>query len=168
MYILILSLLFVSSFMMARAFSFGMIHVAMHGYRKSECIERIVNEQKACDFINATYQMTITVINFFIVIGCLSFLFDVNLISTFSWIALVIIFSLYVTFFVVKNKLMIRYNLPNFYNDMIDYRSKQKVVTKDNDNEVDFIRSYQKTINQKTKMNIWFIISLILFLFIFK
>lgn len=164
----ILLLLLVSGFMMARAFSFGMIHITMHGYRQRECIERIVNEQKACDFINATYQMTITVINFFIVIGCLSFLFDVNLISTFSWVALVIIFSLYVAFFVVKNKLMIRYNLPNFYNDMIDYRSKQKVVTKDNDNEVDFIRSYQKTINQKIKMNIWFIISLFLFLYIFK
>jgi hypothetical protein len=91
----------------------------------------------------------------------------VKLISTFSWVALVIIFSLYVAFFVAKNKLMIRYNLPNFYNDMIDYRSKQKVVTQDNDNEVDFIRSYQKTINQKTKMNIWFIISLILFLYVF-
>lgn len=160
----ILLLLLVSGCMMARAFSFGMIHVTMYKYRKSECIERIVNEQKACDFINATYQFVVTIINFFICFGCL---FRTYAIETYNIVALAIISILYVTFFIIKNRLMIRYNLPNFYNDMVDYRSKQKVVSKDNDNEVDFIRSYQKTIYQKLKMNIWFIISLIIFLFIF-
>ena len=160
----ILSLLLVSGCMMARAFSFGMIHATMYGYRKSECIERIVNEQKACDFINATYQFVVTIINFFIFFGCL---FKTYAIETYNIVALAIISILYVVFFIIKNRLLIRYNLPNFYNDMVDYRSKQKVVTTDNDNEVDFIRSYQKTIYQKQKMNIWFIISLIIFLFIF-
>ena len=160
----ILLLLLVSGFMMARAFSFGMIHITMHGYRQRECIERIVNEQKACDFINATYQFIVTIINFFICFGCL---FKNYAIETYNIVALAIISILYVVFFIIKNRLLIRYNLPNFYNDMVDYRSKQKVVTTDNDNEVDFIRSYQKTIYQKQKMNIWFIISLIIFLFIF-
>lgn len=163
----ILLLLLVSSFMMVRAFSFGMTHVTMHGYRKSECIERIVNEQKACDFINATYQFIITLINLYIIGGCLLVLFESSFMNTFKIIALLTIFSVYVAFFIIKSKTLIQFNLPNFYNNMVDYRSKQKVVTKDNDNEVDFIRSYQKTINQKIKMNIWFISSLILFLYIF-
>ena len=133
----ILSLLLISGYMMVRAFSFGLIHATMYLYRKSECIERIVNEQKACDFINATYQFIVTIINFFICFGCL---FKTHAKETYNIVALAIISILYVVFFIIKSKLMIRYNLPNFYNDMIDYRSKQKVVTKDNDNEVDLAR----------------------------
>ena len=32
----------------------------------------------------------------------------------------------------------------SFYNNMVDYRSKQEVVTKDNDDEVDFLRTYRR------------------------
>ena len=50
---------------------------------------------------------------------------------------------------------------------MIDYRSKQKVVTQDNDNEVTFIRSYQKVMKHKRNINILYLAALAALLYIF-
>ena len=50
---------------------------------------------------------------------------------------------------------------------MIDYRSKQKVVTQDNDDEVSFIRSYRKVMKHKRDMNILYLISLATLLYYF-
>ena len=49
---------------------------------------------------------------------------------------------------------------------MIDYRSKQKVVTQDNDNEVTYIRSYQKVMKHKRNINILYLVSLAALLYI--
>lgn len=163
----IISLLLISSYMMVRAFSIGLVHITMYRHRTTECVERIVNEQKACDFINAAYQFSVTLINLYIVIGCLLQLFNSPFINIFTIIALLTIVSAYIAFFVIKSKTLIRFNLPTFYNDMVKYRLQLTVVTKDNDNEVDFLRSYRKILNQALKMNIWLVIFLILFLFIF-
>ena len=50
---------------------------------------------------------------------------------------------------------------------MIDYRSKQKVVTEDNDDEVSFIRSYRKVMKHKRDMNILYLMSLATLLYVF-
>ena len=51
-------------------------------------------------------------------------------------------------------------------NHMIDYRSKQKVVTEDNDYEVTFIRSYQKVMKHKRNIIILYLASLAALLYI--
>ena len=50
---------------------------------------------------------------------------------------------------------------------MIDYRSKQKVLTEDNDNEVSFIKSYEKVMKHKRNVNILYLMSLATLLYVF-
>ena len=164
---LILFLLCISGLMCFRAFSFAITHVSMYSYRDSMCIERIVKEQKACDFLNASYQFMITLMNLCLISTFIFMLCESNFINICIIASLIIVMFAYLSFFFIKIKLENKHNLYNFYNQMIEYRSKQKVVTKDNDNEVSFIKSYKKTLNQKIKINCWLIISFIILLWLY-
>jgi hypothetical protein len=131
------------------------------------CIERIVKEQKACDFLNASYQFIIILMNLCLISTFIFMLCESNFINICIIASLIIVMFAYLSFFFIKMKLENKHNLYNFYNQMIEYRSKQKVVTKDNDNEVSFIKSYKKTLNQKIKINCWLIISFIILLWLY-
>ena len=94
--------------------------------------------------------------------------FYTNSIRIFNISSIITISMCYMVYFVLRYKMETKYHLGNFYNNMIDYRSKQKVVTQDNDNEVTFIRSYKKVMKHKRNINILYLASLVSLLYIFR
>ena len=153
----VLSLFVLCAYFSLRAFSFAMTHISMYNYRAYECIERIVKQQKVCDLLNAVYQVFVMMVSMFFTIECILRFFNVNFVSTFYITCFLAITICFATYFILRVKMEVKYDLCNFYNHMIDYRAKQKVVTEDNDYEVSFIMSYRKTMNHKTKMNLWYV-----------
>ena len=92
--------------------------------------------------------------------------YDVDFLQTFETASLVVVGICYALFFVLRFRLEVKYDLRNFYNHMINYRLHQKVVTKENDYEVSFIRGYEKTTRHKLFANLWccvFVICLLLY-----
>ena len=156
----------ISVYFVLRAFSFLVMYIDLYGYRDIMCIERIVKQQKACDILNSVYQALVMLVSIHFVIESILLLFNTNSIRMFNISSIIAISICYITYFVLRFKMETKYHLGNFYNHMIDYRSKQKVVTQDNDNEVTFIRSYQKVMKHKRNINILYLASLIALLYI--
>jgi hypothetical protein len=143
------------------------MYVDIYNYRIKMCIERIVKQQKACDLLNAVYQSFIMLVTLGIAVNCLVFTFNIGSTRTFNTVSFIAITICYITYFILRMKMETRYDLCNFYNDMIDYRSRQKVVTQDNDDEVSFIRSYKKVLRHKRDMNILYLLSLSAQIYVF-
>ena len=131
------------------------------------CIERIVKQQKACDLLNTVYQAFVMLVSIHFAIECLQLYFNMNSISEFNIGSITTISICYIIYFILRFKMETKYNLGNFYNHMIDYRSKQKIVTQDNDNEVTFIRSYKKVMKHKRNINILYLASLAALLYMY-
>ena len=143
-----------------------MTYINIYGYRDKECIERIRRQQKACDVLNASYHIFVIIITICLSTGVILRMLDVGFIQIYDIASLIVIGICFVVFFVLKYKLELKYDLRNFYNHMTYYRSLQKVVTEDNDHEVSFIRGYEKTMKYKTFMNLWYVVSLALFMYL--
>ena len=164
-YIVLLTLC-LSLFVFLRSLTFALTYLSLYGYRDKECIERIRQQQKACDRLNASYHIFMM-----IVAACLSAAIilrksDVDFLQTFEIASLAVVGICYALFFVLRFRLEVKYDLRNFYNHMINYRLHQKVVTKENDYEVSFIRGYEKTTRHKLFANLWccvFVICLLLY-----
>lgn len=163
---IILLILCLSLFLFLRSLSFAMTYINIYGYRDKECIERIRHQQKACDILNASYHIFVIIITMCLSAGAVLRMLDVDFIQIYDIASLIVISICFVVFFVLKYKLEFKYDLRNFYNHMTYYRSLQKVVTKDNDYEVDFIRGYGKTLKYKTYMNLWYVVYLTLFMYV--
>ena len=161
---IVFSVLAVCAYLSLRAFSFAITHVSMYNYRVQECVERILEQQKACDLMNAAYQFFVMSVTACMVAEGVMLMLDASFMKQFNLVSFVVVTLSYVAFFVLKIKLEVKHGLRNFYNDMVDYRARQKVVTEDNDHEVSFIMSYRKTMNHKVKMNLWYVAFLALFL----
>ena len=163
---ILFSLFIFSVFIFARAFSFFAIHYSMYFQRDKMCIERIVKQQKASDFLNASYQLFISIIGLILIIACVMIMFNANCIKLFKLSSISLILLCYIIFFIIKYKIESMYDLHNCYVEMIDYRSKQEVVTQDNDNEVSFIKSYEKILKHKKIINIWVILALCILIWV--
>lgn len=162
---LLISIFCLSVYFLLRALSFVITHIDLYGYRDTMCIERIVKQQKACDLLNTVYQAFVVLISLHFAIECLQLYFNMGSIRMFNIASIIAISICYITYFILRSKMETEYHLDNFYNHMIDYRSKQKVVTQDNDNEVTFIRSYKKVMKHKRNINILYLVSLATLLF---
>lgn len=142
----------VGAVIVCRALSFSVIAWEMYTLREGMCIKRIVHEQKTCDFLIGFYHFLVVLIGLWLMImGGWEVFHNSAIPSEISmgipfW--LLVLFVLYFGLYIYLN---IGYDLTGFYNDMVDYRSKQEVVTKDNDNEVSFIRSFKRV-----KKHIWY------------
>ena len=154
---IIFLILCLSLFLSLRSLSFAITYLSIYGYRDKECIERIRRQQKACDVLNASYHIFVIIITICLSTGVILRMLDVGFIQIYDIASLIVIGVSFVLFFVLKYKLESKYDLRNFYNHMTYYRSLQKVVTKDNDYEVDFIRGYGKTMKHRTYANLWFL-----------
>ena len=154
-----------SVYFVLRAFSFLLMHIDLYNHRDNMCIERIVKQQKACDLLNTVYQAFVVLISLHFAIECLQLCLGMNT-RVFNIGSITTISIVYITYFILRFKMETKYHLGNFYNHMIDYRSKQKVVTQDNDNEVTYIRSYQKVMKHKRNINILYLASLAALLYI--
>lgn len=164
---LLLLIFSLSVYLFLRALSFLITCVDLYNYRDKMCIERILKQQKACDLLIAVYQTSVMTVSLYLSIECIQRFFNMNFGIVFNLMFFVAISICYITYCILRFKMEIKYDLCNFYNNMIDYRSKQKVVTQDNDDEVSFIRSYRKVMKHKRDMNILYLISLATLLYYF-
>ena len=160
-------ILCLSLFFSLRSLSFAMTYISIYGYRVKECIERILGQQKACDLLNAVYQFFVMLVSMYFAVEGILLLINKNFVKSFDITFFIAISICYITYFILRLKMETKYNLCNFYNHMIDYRSKQKVVTEDNDNEVSFIKSHEKVMKHKRNMNILYLMSLATLLYVF-
>ena len=156
----------ISIYFVLRAFSFLLRHIDLYNLRDTMCIERIVKQQKACDLLNTVYQVFVMLVSIYFATECVLLGVNMSSIRVFNIVFIIAISICYIAYFIVRTKMETKYHLGNFYNHMIDYRSKQKVVTRDNDYEVTFIRSYQKVMNHKRNIIILYLASLATLLYI--
>lgn len=155
------------AFILIRALSFVFMQIDFVKNCEKFCIERIAKEQKSCDKLIMAYHSFIMCVGTWISIIGFALLFKMNNFFIINIICFIILFIAYNIYFFLKQKYLIGNDLPNFYNNMIDYRSKQKVVTKDNDNEVNFIRSYRKIQKHFYFINFWMISSIIYLIIVY-
>ena len=166
-YLLVFIFCFIVYFVL-RAFSFLVMYIDLYGCRDIiMCIERIAKQQKACDLLNSVYQAFVMLVSIYFAVECVLLGVNMSSIRVFNIVSIIAISICYIAYFVLRFKLETIYHLGNFYNHMIDYRSKQKVVTQDNDIEVTFIRSYQKVMKHKRNINILYLAALAALLYIF-
>ena len=163
---LLISIFCLSVYSLLKALSFVVTHIDLYNHRDTMCIERIVKQQKACDLLNTVYQAFVMLVSIHFVIEPILLLFNTNSIRVFNIGSITTISIVYITYCILRFKMETKYHLGSFYNHMIDYRSKQKVVTQDNDNEVTFIRSYQKVMKHKRNIGILYLVSLATLLYI--
>ena len=156
-----------SVYFFLRSLSFLIMYVDIYNYRVKMCIERILKQQQACDLLNAVYQSFAMLVSLYIAVEGILLLINKNFVKSFDITFFIAISICYITYFILRLKMETKHNLCNFYNHMIDYRSKQKVVTQDNDDEVSFIKSYEKVMKHKRNMNILYLMSLATLLYIF-
>lgn len=163
---LLISILCLSVYFLLRALYFVVTYIDLYNHRDTMCIEHIVKQQKACDLLNTVYQVFVVQVSLHIAIECLQMSFNENSIRESNMGSIITISICYIIYFILIFRMETKHHLGNFYNHMIDYRSKQKVVTRDNDNEVRFIRSYQIVMKHKRNINILYLASLAVLLYI--
>ena len=163
---LLISIFCLSVYFLLRAFSFLLMHIDLYNHRDTMCIERIVKQQKACDLLNTVYQAFVMLVSLHFAAECVLLGVNMSSIRVFNIVSVIAISICYIAYFILRTKVEAKYHLDNFYNHMIDYRSKQKVVTQDNDYEVTFIRSYQKVMKHKRNIIILYLASLAALLYI--
>ena len=144
------------------------LYAALRGDYKAYCIERIVKQQLACTHILLVYHVATTLAWSWMASECLMALLDAShLVQMIVEIAMITLQAIScVVFFVVKMRLMRRYNLSAFFDWMVDYRSKQEVVTEDNDHEVEFLRSYQAVKKCSLSLGALLIAAIVVYTFI--
>ena len=157
---IVLLIFCLSIYFFLRALSFLITYIYLYNNRAKMCIQRILEQQKAYDLLNAAYQSFVIMVSTYFTIGCTLLIFNIDSARAFNISSFIAITICYVTYFILRIRMETKHDLCNFYNHMIDYRSKQEVVTKDNDDEVTFIRSYRKVKRHKRDMNILYFISL--------
>lgn len=140
----------VGAVLTCRALSFAVIQWEMFSLRKTMCIERIVHEQRACDLLIAIYHSLVVCIGLWLMLLGGWEVFNDSIVPLILCATTpIILLILFIVYLLLRIYLNTGYGLTDFYNDMVSYRSKQEVVTKDNDNEVSYIRSYKRVRNQK-------------------
>ena len=135
--------------------SFAATQWYLHSFRDIECIERIRRKQKYSDIIVANYN-TISAITH--LLGTITFIahafnlyLDIQNVIIFASCLIVLILCYMASEYYLKKKR----GLTNFYNVMMAYKKDEDVVTEDNDHEVRFIQTYDKTKNNMLWSVIW-------------
>ena len=158
-------MLVISGYLTIRKFKWIDIYVFDYQYHRDICIERIKQAQITCDAICVLHAVFITFYWLGIFLLCLLHLVFKVSPSTLDVVAIVsftINVCLYVAHLLVRRILYARHGIKAFYEDMVAYRAKQKVVTDDNDYEVSFLRTYQESERNSLYSHFWMIISAIL------
>lgn len=136
--------LIVGTVIACRSLSFAVVQCDMVGYHSSSCIKRIVKEQKSVDILVSLYHTAVTLFALWLIIYATFSIEKCVIGITLQYIlpmCCILGFGVYWLVFLYFEK---KYKLKAFYANMVDYRSKQEVVTKDNDDEVDFLRTYRR------------------------
>lgn len=158
-------MLVVSGYLTIRKFKWIDIYVFDYQYHRDTCIERIKQAQIMCDAVCVLHAVFITFYWLGIFLLCLLHLVFKVSPSTLDVVAIVLFainVCLYVAHLLVRRILYARHGIKAFYDDMVAYRAKQKVVTEDNDYEVSFLRTYRESDSNTLYSHFWMLISAIL------
>ena len=147
-----------SAWIFLKSASKAWLYIYIYRHRTELCIERIVKQQKACDLLNMVYSILLMAMGFCMSVECLLLVINKECSEVFNMLSLAVITVAYIACLVLNLKMQNRYDLKNFYDNMVDYRSKQEVVTAENDYEVSFIRSYQEVNRYKIKNNVFYVV----------
>lgn len=160
---LVLFYLIFGAIVACRAFSFAIIQWDLYNHRGASWLKRVVKEQKVSDIMVAFYHMSVTMLGIWIAtIGILKGAFPLYATNIVMVTGLLIVFLMFAVYWIMYFVLHKKYNLKMFYNNMVSYRKKQEVVTKDNDFEVNFLKTYRRA-----KKHIYYSIIWVILLFIF-
>lgn len=166
MEVLSILLMILSVFLFVRKFQMFDIYLFDYDYHETVTNERIKKFQLICDAFCVSYYLIITLVCGYYSYVCISNVFDIkpDTYNTINIVLISLLFFLITTFLIIKSFLYKKFGVNDFYNNMVEYRSKQKVVTKDNDDEVSFLRSYKDLNKIEIYSYVWLLIGVILFI----
>lgn len=144
MNLLMLFFAIVGAIIACRSLSFAIVQWDMIGYHSASCIKRIVKEQKSVDILVSLYHMAVFLFGLWLITYAIFSFGNYTIGLILQYILPLCCIFAFIVFWVFYFYFEKKYNLKAFYNNMVDYRSKQEVVTKDNDDEVDFLRTYRR------------------------
>lgn len=157
---------FIGAIIACRSLSFAAIQWEMFGLRKSMCIERIVNEQKVCDALVGVYHLIVVCVGLWLmVMGGWEIFRDSTPPQVLCVGCPLILWFAFGIYLLLRVYLNIGYDLKDFYQNMVAYRKEQEVVTKDNDNEVSFLRTYRRVKKHGIYSVIWMVLLMVAILF---
>lgn len=152
---LIILMLVLNIFFICRNLSFAITKWYLFSLRNSICIERLRREQKCGDAIIATYNSAVTIISIWVAIllFCCATGLQISLVAanTVTGVLLGLLFL----FGVMRYVLIRKYALDTLYNTIVDYKSKEDVVTEDNDYEVRYIQTFREIGKQMLWVIVW-------------
>ena len=144
MNLLMLFFAIVGAIIACRSLSFAVVQLEMIGYHSASCIKRIVEEQKSVDILVSLYHMAVFLFGLWLIIYAIFSFENYAIGLTLQYVLPLCCIFAFIVFWVFYFYFEKKYHLKAFYNYMVYYRSRQEVVTKDNDDEVDFLRTYRR------------------------
>ena len=165
MEVAIACMLVISGYLTIRKFKWIDVYVFDYKYHRDTCIERIKQPQLTCDAACVVHSFFITFYWLGIFLLCLlhlAFKVSPSTLNAVAVVSFAINLCLYVAHLLVRRILYARHGTKAFYDDMVAYRAKQKVVTDDNDYEVSFLRTYLESGRYTLHSHFWMLISAIL------
>lgn len=164
-----LGFLLIGAHVVCRSLSLMVTQWELLSYHDSTYIPRIVYQQKACDVLMILYYATSAFIGLWLMLcgGYIVFMNEPTQIPTVVRLAVpTILWCLLIIYGLVRIIFNEAYDLPDYYKDMNHYRKAQEVVTADNDQEVNFIRSYNRVRKMDKCALTWFFVILLVVIFI--
>ena len=144
-------------FLTARYLSLAGTKWYLFSLRDTICIERFRQKQKACDVIIASYNTTVALTHLWSAIMFISYLFDFSVSSTIILQTAAIVEVLLLLQIVCQHIIDKKYDLRHFYDTVVELKRNEDVVGKDNDYEVNFIRSYNEIKSEMWWSLIWMV-----------
>lgn len=164
-----LGVLLIGTYVFCRSLSLMVTQWELLSYHDSAYIPRIVHQQKACDILMILYYTASTFIGLWLMV-CAAYIVFMNeptqTPSVVRFVVPIILWCLLIVYGLVRVIFNEEYDLPDFYKDMNHYRKAQEVITADNDQEVNFIRSYNRVCKMDKCALVWFFTILLVVVFI--
>lgn len=158
-----LVLLIVGVVIFCRSLSFVVTQGSLRADRESWCIPRLVRQQKAADLLIILYNLAVTFVGLWLglyggwgVFSETTVPLWITLICPAVLLAFFIIY--HIVFFLTNRKI----SMIHTFNEVVSYRKKQEVVTKDNDHEVNFIRSVKRILKDRKTSAVWAILLIVM------
>ena len=159
-------LLLCGALLFCRSFSFVVMQSSLYADRDSWCLPRLVKQQKSTDLMTVLYNLCVTFIGIWLCIYASWYIFSTKeipmIVRVICPIILLVLFCIYHAISYILNR---KYGTMLLYDEVVNYRKKQDVVTQDNDYEVNFIKGVRRTIKEKQRSICWmgFLIGMIIF-----
>ena len=152
---LIILLFVFNTIFIGRYLSFAITKWHMFSLRNLICIKRLRREQKCGDAIIASYNsvVSINIIWISVLLFCCMAKLQIPSVALNAITGISI--GLLLLFGVMRCVLNKKYSLDTLYNKIVDYKSKEEVVTEDNDHEVQYIQTFREIRKEKLYVISW-------------